>query len=172
MISIHKPFVHLIILCSLALFMTGCGSSRTRDRQTALKPSKGISLNKKESLLIEQAKSFIGTPYQWGGDSKQGMDCSGLIYQSFNAIDIEVPRTTKELIQQGRKIHQNKLKPGDLVFFKTIKSKAKATHVGLVVQNTKNKALFIHSGTSTGVIISKLEDTYWKKHFVFARRIW
>ena len=172
MVSLHKPLVNLILLCSLAISLSGCGSSRNVGHRNANVPAKNIGLTKKESLLIDQAKSFIGTTYQWGGDSKQGMDCSGLIYQSFNAIDIDVPRTTQELIHQGRKIAPSKLKPGDLVFFKTLKSKAKATHVGLVTQRTKNETLFIHSGTTSGVTISKLGDTYWKKHFVFARRIW
>jgi cell wall-associated NlpC family hydrolase len=159
MVSLHKPLVNLILLCSLAISLSGCGSSRNVGHRNANVPAKNIGLTKKESLLIDQAKSFIGTPYQWGGDSK-------------HAIDIDVPRTTQELIHQGRKIAPSKLKPGDLVFFKTLKSKAKATHVGLVTQRTKNETLFIHSGTKSGVTISKLGDTYWKKHFVFARRIW
>jgi len=172
MVSSHKPLVNLIILYSLALGLSSCGSSRNVSHRNANVSGNNISLTKKESILIDQAKRFIGTPYKWGGDSKKGMDCSALIFQSFKAIDIDVPRTTKELIHQGRKIAPSKLKPGDLVFFKTLKSKAKATHVGLVTQSAKNETLFIHSGTSSGVTISKLKDTYWKKHFVFARRIW
>lgn len=143
-----------------------CGSGRGLSTTT-----NKTSLSHKQSVLMDHAKSFLGTPYKWGGDSKQGMDCSGLIYQSFKAIHFELPRTTEGLIQEGRKISVPKLKPGDLVFFKTLKSKAKATHVGIVTQNDKEQTLFIHSGTSTGVTISKLQDQYWKKHFVFARRL-
>jgi cell wall-associated NlpC family hydrolase len=158
--------VRLVLLFSLAISLLSCGSQRAIKTSSNKLPAK-----QNKSVLVSKAKEFIGTPYVWGGSSKQGMDCSGLIYQSFKAIHLEVPRTTEGLMQKGRKISRSKLKTGDLVFFKTLKSKAKATHVGMITQNKKNETLFIHAGTSTGVTISKLQDGYWKKHFVFARRL-
>lgn len=158
--------MRLVLLFSLAISLLSCGSQRAIKTSSNKLPAK-----QNKSVLVSKAKEFIGTPYVWGGSSKQGMDCSGLIYQSFKAIHLEVPRTTEGLMQKGRKISRSKLKTGDLVFFKTLKSKAKATHVGMITQNKKNETLFIHAGTSTGVTISKLQDGYWKKHFVFARRL-
>jgi len=158
--------VRLVLLFLLAISLLSCGSQRAIKTSSNKLPAK-----QNKSVLVSKAKEFIGTPYKWGGSSKQGMDCSGLIYQSFKAIHLEVPRTTEGLMQLGRKISRSKLKTGDLVFFKTLKSKAKATHVGMITQNKKNETLFIHAGTSTGVTISKLQDGYWKKHFVFARRL-
>lgn len=155
-----------MLLCMLIVSISSCSSTRRPTKKT-----KHSSLDNRETKLINRAKDFIGTPYKWGGNSNTGIDCSGLIYQSFKAIGQEVPRTTQELIRLGRKLNPNRLKPGDLVFFKTIKSKAKATHVGIITNHSKNKTLFIHSGTSTGVTISKLQDRYWKKRFVFARRL-
>lgn len=157
---------NITFLMILALCMSSCGSNRSTSAR-----SYKLSTTQKKSALIDQAKAYIGTPYLWGGANQQGMDCSGLIYQSFKAIAVDVPRTTEGLMQQGRKISLRKIKPGDLVFFKTLKSKAKATHVGIVTLNNINETYFIHSGTSTGVTISKLQDRYWKKHFVFARRL-
>ena len=158
--------VRLGLFFLLTISLLSCGSHRDIRTSSNKPPAK-----QNKSVLVNKAKEFIGTPYVWGGSSKQGMDCSGLIYQSFKAIHLEVPRTTEGLMQQGRKISRSKLKTGDLVFFKTLKSKAKATHVGMITQNKKNETLFIHAGTSTGVTISKLQDEYWKKHFVFARRL-
>lgn len=158
--------VRLVLFFLLTISLLSCGSQRAIKTSSNKPPAK-----QNKSVLVSKAKEFIGTPYVWGGSSKQGMDCSGLIYQSFKAIHREVPRTTEGLMQQGRKISLSKLKTGDLVFFKTLKSKAKATHVGMITQNKKNETLFIHAGTSTGVTISKLQDGYWKKHFVFARRL-
>ena len=72
---------------------------------------------------------------------------------------------------QGNKISLNKTNKGDLVFFRTNKNKKTINHVGLVVENKKGEIFFIHSTTSLGVIISSLNEKYWKNSFVEARKI-
>ncbi len=111
------PSVRLVLFFLLTISLLSCGSYRDIRTSSNKPPTK-----QNKSILVNKAKEFIGTPYVWGGSSKQGMDCSGLIYQSFKAIHLEVPRTTEGLMQQGRKISPSKLKTGDLVFFKTLKS--------------------------------------------------
>lgn len=121
--------------------------------------------------IIDYAKSFMGTKYKYGGMNKKGIDCSGLIYQSFlNAGDIFLPRSSREIANQGERIRLNQVQKGDLIFFKTNSSRS-INHLGLVVENKKGDIHFIHSSTSRGVIISSLTENYWHKSFVEARRL-
>ena len=116
-------------------------------------------LNTKESIssVINKARTYIGTPYKWGGTSSKGIDCSGLLVRSFQSIEINIPRTTSEQIYLGKKINLKKSKEGDLVFFAFGKKKRKVTHVGLIsdVKSTNNID-FIHASSSKGVIETKL----------------
>ena len=150
----------------MTLILSGCGSNKSVVETEKISLSKNLS-----KAVIKQAKSYLGTPYHYGGDSGSGMDCSGLIYRSFKDLNQHVGRTTNALMRLGRRVNLKQLKPGDLLFFKTVKSKAKATHVGLVTDISKNSIQFIHSGSSTGVTINKLQDQYWQKRFVFAKRL-
>ena len=117
------------------------------------------------------AKDYLNTPYRYGGTSKQGMDCSGLIFQSFLKYGKELPRTTKDLSKYGQKIKLKHTRVGDLLFFKTSKKWGGINHVGLVTKVYGNSIEFIHSTTSKGVIISGLNQYYWAKTFKFARRV-
>ncbi|HLS31451.1 MAG TPA: C40 family peptidase [Flavobacteriaceae bacterium] len=121
--------------------------------------------------VVNYAKSYMGTKYQYGGMSEKGMDCSGLIYLSFlNAGDIFLPRSSREIAKQGKRIKLNEVREGDLVFFKT-NSRNVINHLGLVVKNRNGNVEFIHSSTKKGVMISRLKEAYWQKSFVEARRI-
>ena len=84
---------------------------------------------------------------------------------------IREERVSRDMATQGNKISLNKTNKGDLVFFRTNKSKKSINHVGLVVENKKGEIFFIHSTTSLGVITSSLDENYWKSSFVEARRI-
>ena len=98
------------------------------------------------------------------------MDCSGLVYISFLKEDIPMPRTSRDLSLKGRRLYLKEVSPGDLLFFETNKKRRVINHVGLVVEVT-DEIRFIHSSTSRGVIISSLENNYWKSNFVMARRV-
>jgi len=131
-------------------------------------------LNTKESIssVINKARTYIGTPYKWGGTSSKGIDCSGLLVRSFQSIEINIPRTTSEQIYLGKKINLKKSKEGDLVFFAFGKKKRKVTHVGLIsdVKSTNNID-FIHASSSKGVIETKLNREYYLKRIRAIRRI-
>lgn len=147
-------FFNLLLLGCLIGLVVSCGAS------------KKIKQQESESV-VAKAKQFIGTPYAWGGTTKNGMDCSGLVYNAFPR-KYNLPRTAKAMSKQGKRTSLRKLKPGDLVFFKTGR---KLNHVGIVVSNDKNYPEFIHSSSSRGVIISSLGEAYWRKNYRKARSI-
>ena len=126
----------------------------------------------KSSQIINYSKQFLGTRYKWGGTTKRGMDCSGLIHESFKAHEIYLPRISRDMAKKGRKIKLRETLRGDLLFFKTGKSRRNSiNHVGLVVEIKNNAIYFIHATTSKGVIISSLNETYWLSAFSEVRRI-
>lgn len=126
--------------------------------------------DQKVNTVIKTAKAYIGTPYKWGGTSRAGMDCSGLLCNSFKSIDHELPRTSASQSKVGEKVSKKQIKKGDLVFFATGKKKRRVTHVGLVTQVRSGEVKFIHSSSSLGVIESSLSSNYYKKRFIMARR--
>lgn len=122
--------------------------------------------------MIQTARTFTGTPYKWGGTTRSGMDCSGLLINSFRAINITLPRESADQAQMGEKLKMKELKPGDLVFFATGKKRRQVTHVGLVTEvKGKENVKFIHASSSLGVIETNLYTDYYLKRFRFGRRI-
>lgn len=138
-------------------------------KETEATSTKPIELKVKN--IIEVARSFHGTPYRFGGTTSKGMDCSGLIYTAFKEEDILLPRISRDMAKKGKKINLNDVTIGDLVFFKTDSRRNDINHVGLVVDVFPGKILFIHSSTSQGVIVSAMDESYWNKAFVEARRV-
>ena len=121
--------------------------------------------------LIETAKSYEGTRYKYGGTTKKGMDCSGLVTTVVNAENISLPRTTGELSQTGDWVDLKEVQKGDLVFFATRNNSRNINHVGIVTEARLGSVEFIHASTSAGVIISSLSEKFWYFAFVQARRI-
>lgn len=100
------------------------------------------------------------------------MDCSGLLINSFRAINISLPRESADQALMGEKIKIKELRKGDLVFFATGKKRRQITHVGLVTEvKGKENVKFIHASSSLGVIETNLYSDYYLKRFRFARRI-
>jgi lipoprotein Spr len=111
-----------------------------------------------------------GTPYRMGGVTKQGIDCSGFVYQLFSAVyGLALPRSSRDQEHIAKHIGKNDMQEGDLVFFNTRNSRRYkgVSHVGVYLHNNK----FVHASTSSGVIISDLKESYWQKHYVGSRRI-
>lgn len=155
------------------LLLISFSSCKSTKRVSTTKQPKTVKNNRpklssKVLNIIENAESYQGVRYKYGGDNKKGMDCSGLIYTVFNDENISIPRTTTLMSKDGDWIDLKKVKEGDLLFFATKKNSRKVNHVGLVTGT--NPLRFIHSTTSKGVIISSLKERYWYLAFVQARR--
>lgn len=121
--------------------------------------------------IVNYAKQFQGVKYKFGGTTKKGMDCSGLIYKSFGAYNVALPRISRDMAKNGKKISIDSVKTGDLLFFKTNSRRNTINHVGLIVTALPGNIEFIHSTSSLGVIISSLAERYWYYSFIEARRL-
>lgn len=121
--------------------------------------------------IIDYAEKFEGVRYKYGGTTKKGMDCSGLVTTAFNSEGISLPRSSSQIALSGDWIDLKEVQKGDLLFFATNKKSRAVNHVALVVDVNGDQVQFIHSTTSAGVITSYLEERYWYYAFVQARRI-
>lgn len=146
----------LVIAGMAALFLMGCATT----------PEKQVSgyTQAKADKATSVAISMIGRPYKYKGDSPSGFDCSGLVRYSYLAAGMDVPHGTKALRDRTRSIGRN-MQKGDLLFFN--ESGGKASHVGIYLGNN----IFVHAPSSGGKVRKdSLQDPYWKKHFLDARR--
>ncbi|GAB4159958.1 MAG: hypothetical protein Tsb0033_15180 [Winogradskyella sp.] len=165
----------LLLLLFLILLASSCKAKKTystKKRQThTVKVNKPAKPSPEGEAIARYAKTFDGTRYKYGGTTKRGMDCSGLVYTTFKDNDISVPRTTRDLSSFGDWIDLKEVNIGDLVFFATKKNSRKVNHVGIVTNVRTGNVEFIHASTSRGVMISSLAEKYWYFAFVQARRV-
>lgn len=117
-------------------------------------------------IAARTAERFVGIPYRWGGDTVvDGMDCSGFVRAVYNLCGVNIPRTSREQFQVGDNVARDNLKDGDLVFFGA--SADSINHVGIYVGDGK----FVHAPRRGDEIkVSALEESYFSKRFIGARR--
>mgnify|MGYP001158113178 FL=1 len=133
---------------------------------------KKITKSRNIKSIIGEARTYIGTPYKWGGNDNNGIDCSGLLVRSFESIGMKIPRTTSQQIDLGKKVSLKKSREGDLVFFAFGKSKRKVTHVGLVSKHNSSSDIdFIHASSSRGVVETQLIKDYYLKRIRKIKRL-
>jgi cell wall-associated NlpC family hydrolase len=126
----------------------------------------GAALTPREKLLFEIVK-YLDTPYQYGGNSLHGIDCSAFTQNVFeHALGLNLPRTAREQFGEGEKVSRNELEFGDLIFFNTT-TRSYPGHVGIYLGND----LFAHASQSQGVIVSSLNSKYYAERFIEGRKI-
>ncbi len=118
--------------------------------------------------LVKEASQWLGTKYAYGGNTKKGVDCSGLVLQVYLKVcGVKLPRSSREQQAYCKQIKKSDLMVGDLVFFATGSNKRTVSHVGLYI----GKGEMIHASASKGVIISSLEDSYYTRNYHSSGRV-
>ncbi len=114
--------------------------------------------------LVADAAELLGAPYVWGGETpEEGFDCSGFIFYLFQQQGVTVPRTVALMWNAGTSVSSPEV--GDIVFFATTTNGP--SHAGIYIGNGQ----FIHSGASTGVTTSRLDQPYWEQRYLGAKRL-
>lgn len=122
-------------------------------------------------LLLQEAETYLGTPYRYGGTTRRGIDCSAFVKNVFSMFNKNLPRVSADQAREGYRVSTDELKEGDLVFFAT-KGRGRVTHVGIVHGKNENGVVqFIHSSTSKGVVITPITDSYWGKRYLYGKRV-
>ncbi len=141
----------------LALLMGGCASRDIATRDTPI-DADGLSIER--AMILANAQQALGTPYRFGGNSADGLDCSGLVEMAYRAAGIRVPRTAHDQFRQLPQVDE--ARPGDLLFFG---SGRKATHVGIYQGDRQ----MIHApGRGREVVSVPLDIDYWQNRFLGA----
>lgn len=153
----------LAVLILVAL-LSACSSAPPQSLSSG-KPSSLSNASETKSQLIQMHLEWKGVPYRLGGMSKAGIDCSGFVLLTFQSrFGVQLPRTTAQQKEAGKSVSKSQLRPGDLVFFKTGWS---TRHVGIYLGDSQ----FLHASTSQGVMISSLNNSYWKQKYWLSRRL-
>ena len=132
-----------------------------------LKPWK---TSEEKYMLVKVAKSFMGAPYRYGGESVRGLDCSAFVKKIYDIFDVQLPRSAREQYCVGPKIAREELSVGDLVFFRTKRFAKYPTHVGIYIGDGN----FIHSSSAhdeMGVKIDSLKTDFYSRTFLGGTRI-
>ncbi len=171
----RKCYLLAITLSSLLVSCTFPPENRTAGRWRPFWSSRdagaiSVSNVPLNAALLERFKAeirrFWQAPYVWGGASPQGTDCSGLVYIIYQrAAEVDIPRQTADLFDQGLPVPAELLRFTDLVFFNNGRGRL-PTHVGLYIEN----GFFIHASVSSGVTLSCLSDPPFSENYIGARR--
>ena len=151
---------NILMSLIIILLLTHCSASKVERRA-------------KTDKVLTVAKSYIGTPYKWGGTSRSGMDCSGLVCTAYASVGMNLPRTVEDQAKMGKPVDIASLRAGDLVIFRIKRKKqGKVWHTGIVTEVVnKDKILFVHASSSNGVTISNLMSDYYQKWYRKSRRL-
>jgi len=131
------------------------------------RPLKPWSSSDEKYMLVKVAKSFMGAPYKYGGESVRGLDCSAFVKKIYDIFDVQLPRSAREQFYSGMKIARDDLSVGDLVFFRTKRYLKYPTHVGIFIGDGN----FIHSSSGhnkLGVKVDSLQSDFYSRTYLGA----
>jgi len=139
-------------MVAVCFLLSACSGPASKSSISASQPAV-------RDALYRQYNEWRGVPYRLGGGSKSGVDCSALVQITYkNLFSVDLPRNTWDQSRVGTVVKPGERRSGDLVFFKT---DMWGNHVGIYLEDGR----FMHASASRGVMISNLEDPYWKRHY-------
>ncbi|WP_428459018.1 NlpC/P60 family protein [Photobacterium makurazakiensis] len=166
----RKGFISFFVL----LGVVGCSSTPDQPKEettpapSMVKEYQYVPLNvpfNQQASFDTVYRQWKGTPYRLGGTSRQGIDCSAFVQVGYADVhNLRLPRTTSQQVKLGKWVALKEVQEGDLVFFKTGRD---TRHVGIYVGESR----FLHASTSQGVMISSLQNPYWRSVYWQSRRI-
>lgn len=172
-----KVLARLLLILMTCVIVSACSSNKviTASSSGKKKTDSHIVKPKEEKLtfyqkkIVKEAKSWIGTPYAYASAEKgKGTDCSGLVMKVYDtAMHYKIPRNSAKQAEFCTQLSDEEVEAGDLIFFATGQDPTKVSHVGIMV-NTEE---FVHSSSSKGVVISAVENPYFKRTFLKYGRI-
>lgn len=169
-----------LCLLLLTLSLEGCGSRKT---STVTLPADfkgpkelarlyGVRITEYDNIfLYNEGARWLGVPHKLGGGTKRGVDCSGFVAIVYREVyGKQLSRSSADMLKHDcRKVSRDKLKEGDLVFFKTTRGGKRGVpnHVGIYLKNGR----FIHTSTSSGVMVSSLSEPYYTRTWLTGGRV-
>ncbi len=146
----------ILLLLALSLWLGACSFSPDRPDGGGIG---GDSTGAVRQQLYAQYGEWRGVRYRNGGLSKAGIDCSGLVYLTYrDRFGVQLPRNTRDLSSVGVTIDAQQRRAGDLLFFRINRW---TNHVGIYLEDGR----FLHASTSSGVMISHVDEPYWKSRY-------
>lgn len=167
-----RNVVLIAIVALFAVSLSSCHSSKKITTSPGHPEVEEIHIgkgNKSQKKIIEEAYTWIGTPYKYAAQNKgEGTDCSGLVMKVYEeAIGEKLPRNSAKQAEFCTPVDASDVDMGDLVFFATGKDPKRVSHVGIVVDSES----FIHASSSKGVVVSKFANSYYKRTFLMFGRV-
>ena len=155
-----------LVAVVLAVMAAGCAATKDPKPENIPPPVyPSADQSSTEQILRTGIRPWLGTPHRMGGMNRRGIDCSGLAVSLYRDLfGIQLPRTTHAQMRSGRWVSQSELSPGDLLFFKPT---TKYRHVGIYL----GRGEFVHTSTRQGVMISRLDDDFWRSCYLTSRRL-
>ena len=149
---------------------TPSGSGEVTTKSVTKRPFRVGNATGTLASVIDNARSYQGVPYLFGGTTRLGIDCSALLQLSFADAGVAIPRSSNEQAAWGDPIKPTELRPGDFLFFGASPGSSVITHVGMVTVVDEEGVEFIHASTSLGVIENSFESDYYLSRFIKAIR--
>ena len=165
------PLRKYVLLFLLPFFIFSCAGAKSSHKSSQSSSKSKAVISREAKSAVQTAFKYKGTKYKYGGITKRGIDCSGLMVVSYKAAGVTIPRTSGAQSNTGKRVYIGELQTGDLVFFGAKPKSKKITHVGMVSRVTKGEIYFIHASSSRGVVEDQFTSAYYKPRYVSARRI-